>query len=68
MKGIKGWSVGQRSYLGKGGTLRMNLYEIFRGILAKQIVGTPSGLRKMKEFNFWRGRSPPTRKKKWCTE
>jgi hypothetical protein len=22
----------------------MNLYEIFRGILAKQIVGTPSGI------------------------
>jgi hypothetical protein len=36
--GIKGWSAGQRSYLGSGGTLRMTLYEIFRGILAKQIV------------------------------
>jgi hypothetical protein len=46
---IKGWSAGQQSYLGKGGTLKLNLYEIFRGILAKQIVGTPSGLRKMKE-------------------
>jgi hypothetical protein len=40
--GIKGWSAGQRSYLGRGGMLRMNLYKIFRGILVKQIVGTPS--------------------------
>jgi hypothetical protein len=42
--GIKGWSTGQRSYLRRRGTLRMNLYEIFREILAKQIVRTPSGL------------------------
>jgi hypothetical protein len=27
--GNKRWSAGQRSYLGRGGTLRMNLYEIF---------------------------------------
>jgi hypothetical protein len=62
--GIKGWSAGQRSYLGKGGTLRMNLCEIFRGILAKQIVGTPSELRKMKEGTLWRGRPHPKRKNK----
>jgi hypothetical protein len=44
MNGIKGWNAEQRSYLGRGGMLRMNLYEIFRGKLVKQIVGTPSGL------------------------
>jgi hypothetical protein len=53
--GIKGYSAGQRSYLGSGGTLRMNIYEIFRDILANQIAGTPSGLRKMKEWTLWRG-------------
>jgi hypothetical protein len=28
---IKGWGTGQWSYLGKGGTLRINLYEISEG-------------------------------------
>jgi hypothetical protein len=66
--GIKGWSTGHQSYLGSGGTLRMNLYEIFRGILAKQIVGTQSGLRKMKEWTLWRSRPLPKCKKEFQVE
>jgi hypothetical protein len=42
MNCIKGSSAGQQSYLGRGGTLRMNLYEIFREIFKKTIVRTPS--------------------------
>jgi hypothetical protein len=44
MNCIKGWSAGQRPHLGSGETPSKNPYKIFRGILAKQIVGTPSGL------------------------
>jgi hypothetical protein len=36
-----------------GGMLKMNLYEIFRWILVKQIVRTTSGLKKMKEWTLW---------------
>jgi hypothetical protein len=63
-KGIKGWSTGQRSYLGKGGKLRMNLYEIFGWKIAKQVVGTSRRLRGIREWTLWRGRPPPKRKKK----
>jgi hypothetical protein len=34
---------------------------------AKQIVGTPSGLRKLRKWTLWRGRLPPKRKKSSCT-
>jgi hypothetical protein len=61
---FEGWSVGQRSYLGKGGTLRMNLYEIFGGKIAKQVVGTSRRLRRIGIWRLWRGRPPPKRKKK----
>jgi hypothetical protein len=37
--------------------------EIFRGEIAKQVVGT-SELRRMKKWTLWRGRHPPKRKKK----
>jgi hypothetical protein len=30
------------------------LYEIFRGRIAKQVVGTPSGLRKIRKWTLWR--------------
>jgi hypothetical protein len=65
--GIKGWSAGQRFYQERGETLRLNLYEIYRGLLPKQTVATHSGLRKMKELNLWRRRPPPKRKNR-CTE
>jgi hypothetical protein len=61
--GIKGWSTGQRSYLGKGGTLRMNLYEIFRGKIGKQVAEISRGLRRIRKWTLWRG-SPPTKRKK----
>jgi hypothetical protein len=32
---------------------------------AKQIVGTPSGLRKIRKWTLWRGRPPPKRKKEF---
>jgi hypothetical protein len=57
--GIKGWRARQRSYLGRGGMLRVNLYEILRGMLIKQIVGTPSRLQEMKEWTLWMVRPPP---------
>jgi hypothetical protein len=46
-KGIGGWSSGQRSRLGSGGTLKKTVYEIFRGKIAIQEVGTSSGLRRI---------------------
>jgi hypothetical protein len=52
---IEGWSAGQRSHLGIGGTPSKHPYEIFGGVIAKQVVGTSSGLRKMKEWTLWRG-------------
>jgi hypothetical protein len=42
--GIEGWSSGQKSHLGSGGTRKKTLYEIFRGKIMKQVVGTSSGL------------------------
>jgi hypothetical protein len=65
--GIKGWSAGQRSYLGKGGTLRMNLYEIFGGKIAKQVVGDSRMLQRIRKWTLWRGRPPPKLKTKLCT-
>jgi hypothetical protein len=62
--GIKGWSTGQRSYLGRGGTLRMNLHEISGGKIAKQIVGTSRRLRRIRIWRLWRGRPPPKHKRK----
>jgi hypothetical protein len=61
--GIGGWSAGQRSHLGSEGTLNKKLYEIFRGRIAKQIVGTLSGLRRIRNWTLWRGRPPPKRKR-----
>jgi hypothetical protein len=45
-------------------TLNKNLYEIFRERIAKQVVRTPSGLRRIKKWALWRGRPPPKRKTK----
>jgi hypothetical protein len=67
-KGIGGWRTGQRSHLGSEGTLNKKLYEIFRGRIEKQVVGTSKRLRRMKIWTLWRGRPPPKRKKRSCTE
>jgi hypothetical protein len=45
---IRGWSSGQRSHLGSGGTLKKNLYEIFREKKAKQIAGSYVASQKQK--------------------
>jgi hypothetical protein len=68
MNGFKGWSTGQRSYMGKGRTLRMNLYETFGGQIAKQVVGTSCRLRRMRIWTLWRGKPPPKRKKELQVE
>jgi hypothetical protein len=65
---IQGWSAGHRSYLGSGGTPSKTPYEIFRGKIAKQVVGTPSGLRRIRKWTLWRGRPPPKRKKEFQVE
>jgi hypothetical protein len=62
--GIEGWSAGQRSHLGSEGTLNKNVDEIFRGKIGKQVVGTSSGLQKIRKWALWRGRPPPKRKKR----
>jgi hypothetical protein len=61
--GIGGWSSGQQSHVGSGVTLKI-LYAIFRGKVAKQVVGTCRRLRRIKKWTLWRGRPPPKRKKK----
>jgi hypothetical protein len=43
------------------------LYEIFSGRIAKQVVGTPSGFRRIRNWTLRRGRPPPERKKNSCT-
>jgi hypothetical protein len=65
--GIGGWHSGKRSHQGSRGTLKKTLYEIFRGNIKKQVVGTSSGLRRMMDLTFWRGRPPQKRKKKLHT-
>jgi hypothetical protein len=40
------------------------LYEIFRGRIARQVIVTPSWLRKIRTWTLWRGRPPPKRKKR----
>jgi hypothetical protein len=52
--GIGGWSSGR---------LKKTVSEIFRGKIARQVVGTSSGLRRMMDWALWRGRPPPKRKK-----
>jgi hypothetical protein len=53
--GIKGWSTVQRSYLGKGGTLRLNLYEISGGKIGKQVAENFSRFKKNKEMDLVEG-------------
>jgi hypothetical protein len=38
--------------------------EIFRGKIAKQVVGTSSGLRRIRKWTLWSGQPHPKRKKK----
>jgi hypothetical protein len=59
VNGIRGWSSGQRSHLGSGGTLKEALYEIFRGKKAKQIARSYITSQKSRDWTLWRGRPPP---------
>jgi hypothetical protein len=52
--GIGGWSLAQRSHLGRGGTLTKTLYEIFRGKIAKQAVENSCGLWRMVGWTLWK--------------
>jgi hypothetical protein len=61
---IKGWSAGQRSYLGSRGTPSKNPYEIFGGKIMKQVVRTSRKLRRIRKWTLWSGRPSPKRKKK----
>jgi hypothetical protein len=64
MNGNEGWSSGQKSHLGSGGTRKKTLYEMYRGKIAKQVVKTSIGLLRMMDGTLWRGRPPPKRKKR----
>jgi hypothetical protein len=57
--GIK--NPGARQQLRPG--IEKMLYEILRRRIARQVVGTSSGLRKLRKWTLWRGRPPPKRKK-----
>jgi hypothetical protein len=50
-------------HLGIGGKFNKNQNEIFRGKIAKQVVGTSIGLRTMTDWTLWRGQPAPERKK-----
>jgi hypothetical protein len=65
--GIERWSSRQLSHVESGVKLKKILYAIFRGKVAKQVVGT-SRSQRMKKWTLWRGRPPPKRKKRSCTE
>jgi hypothetical protein len=54
--GIGGWNSGLQSHVGSGGMLKKILYAIFRQKIAKEFVGTSSGLRKIRKFTLWRDR------------
>jgi hypothetical protein len=62
--GIEGWSQGKRAHQGIEGIRKKDIYEIFRQKIMEHVVGTSGGLPKMKNWNLWRGRPPPKRKRK----
>jgi hypothetical protein len=66
--GIGGWSSGQRSPLGSGGTLKKTLYEFVSMKVAKQIARTSAGLWTIKDWTLWRGQPPLKQKKRPHTE
>jgi hypothetical protein len=66
--GIEGWSSREKSHVRSGVTPKTILYVIFRGIIEKQGVRTSSGLPIIRKWALWRGRPPPKRKKRVCTE
>jgi hypothetical protein len=60
--GIGRWNSGQHSQPGSGGTLKNTLHQIFRGKIAKQVVGTSSRLWQIRNWRVWRAQPPPKRK------
>ncbi|PNF20618.1 hypothetical protein B7P43_G04259 [Cryptotermes secundus] len=61
---IEGCGSEQRSHLESGETSKKTVNVIFKGKIAKQVVGTCNGLRKMRKCTLWRGRLLPKRKRK----
>jgi hypothetical protein len=61
--GIGWWSEEHRSHQGSERATNKKLYENFRGRIARQIVGNPSGLRRIRKWTLWRGRPPPKQKR-----
>jgi hypothetical protein len=51
----EGCRLGQRSHLGRRGTLKVIFYEIIGRKFAKQIAGSSVGLRQGKSWTLWRG-------------
>ncbi|PNE09429.1 hypothetical protein B7P43_G15435 [Cryptotermes secundus] len=64
MNYIEGCGSEQRSHLESGETSKKTVSVIFRGNIAKQVVCTSSGLRKIRKCTLLRGGPPPKRKKK----
>jgi hypothetical protein len=64
MNNIEGWDPGERAPLGRGGTRKKDICDIFRKKIMEHGVGTSSGLRTRKKWALWRGRPLPKRKKK----
>jgi hypothetical protein len=60
---IEGCRLGQRLHIGGRRTHKKTYYETVREKIAKRIVGSFVGLRQNKDWNLWRGRPPPRRKK-----
>jgi hypothetical protein len=59
--GIRGCRLGQRSHLGRRGTLKKT-YEIVSMEITKRITRSPAGLPPIKTWTLWRSR--PLRNKK----
>jgi hypothetical protein len=60
---IGGCKSEQQSHLERRGTLKMIFYEIVGRKIEKQTAGSSVGLRQDKDWDLWRGRPPPKRKK-----
>jgi hypothetical protein len=66
--GIRGWSSGQLSPLGRIGPAYKTLKKILELEFVKRTNGTSNGFQKMRKETLLRGRPPPKGKKRWCTD
>jgi hypothetical protein len=60
---IEGCGSEESSHLGSEERSKKPVNEIFRGNIAKQVVGTSNGLRKIRKCALWRAGPLPKRKK-----